>query len=321
MTFTFNTERSPLLNAEQLKDYFKKYINESKKEIIVCSAYITTPGIQWFKENIEDKNVKCRIVTKWSPSDLLSGSSSLDIYSICKSNKWTLEIIEDLHAKFYLMDKKHLITGSLNLTGRGIGLVPISNKEFGVYLETTNDDLSNIDLLLEDTTIVDDHIYNLYEKWLLDNKDFVKQKIPELPIGLKNIKEKKLNKIWVTNFPWASPSYFLNNINEKSEEINHDKNLFNIYHSENAEELLKHKLLSSDIFRWFKKKILEKENKIFYFGEISELIHNSLFDDPKPYRKSIKQLQINLLDYIKFFKIDGFEFTQPNYSEKIVYKH
>ena len=55
MTFTFNTERSPLLNAEQLKDYFKKYISESKKEIIVCSAYITTPGIQWFKENIEDK--------------------------------------------------------------------------------------------------------------------------------------------------------------------------------------------------------------------------------------------------------------------------
>ena len=215
MTFTFNTERSPLLNAEQLKDYFKKYINESKKEIIVCSAYITTPGIQWFKENIEDKNVKCRIVTKWSPSDLLSGSSSLDIYSICKSNKWTLEIIEDLHVKFYLMDKKHLITGSLNLTGRGIGLVPISNKEFGVYLETTNDDLSNIDLLLEDTTIVDDHIYNLYEKWLLDNKDFVKQKIPELPIGLKNIKEKKLTKIWVTNFPWISPGEFLSNINTK----------------------------------------------------------------------------------------------------------
>jgi hypothetical protein len=319
MTFTFNTERSPLLNAEQLKEYFKKYLQESRNEIIACSAYITTTGIKWLRESIADKNVKCRIVTKWSPSDLLSGSSSLDIYHICKKNKWTLEIIEDLHAKFYLMDKKHLITGSLNLTGRGIGLVPISNKEFGVYLETTNDDLTNIDLLLEDSTIVDDHIYKLYEAWLLENKDFVKQKIPELPVELKNIKEKKLTKIWVTNFPWISPGEFLSNINTKSEEINHDKDLFNIYHSENAEELLKHKFLSSDIFRWFKKKVLEKENKSFYFGELSELIHNSLFDDPKPYRKNVKQLQINLLDYIKFFKIENFKFEKPNFSEKITY--
>ena len=59
---------------------------------------------------------------------------------------WGFEIIENLHAKFYLMDKRDLISGSLNLTAKGFGLVPISNKEFGNYFEALDEDLKNINI-------------------------------------------------------------------------------------------------------------------------------------------------------------------------------
>ena len=57
-----------------------------------------------------------------------------------KEKGWKFEIIENLHAKFYLMDKTDLISGSLNLTAKGMGLVPISNKEFGFYFKALEED-------------------------------------------------------------------------------------------------------------------------------------------------------------------------------------
>ena len=42
-----------------------------------------------------------------------------------------------------------------------------------------------------------------------------------------------------------------------------------------------------------------------------------LYDDPKPYRREVKDLQQNLYTFIKGLKIDGIEITRPNYSQKI----
>ena len=38
--------------------------------------------------------------------DLLSNVSDIEVYEFCKELGWSFEIIENLHAKFYLIDKK-----------------------------------------------------------------------------------------------------------------------------------------------------------------------------------------------------------------------
>ena len=111
---------------------------------------------------------------------------------------WSFEIIENLHAKFYLMDQKDLISGSLNLTAKGFGLVPISNKEFGNYFEAIDEDLININIFLEDAIKITDEIFDEYKKYLEENKDFVIQKLPELPEKIKNLKEKNLQNCGFT---------------------------------------------------------------------------------------------------------------------------
>lgn len=318
--FTFNSNRSPILNSIQLQKYFEETLNNCKKEIIICSAFITMNGINWLYKNLKDKNIKCRVISRWDRSDLLSKVSDIEVYNFCKKLDWSFEIIENLHAKFYLMDNKDLISGSLNLTAKGIGLVPISNKEFGNYFEAIDEDLKNINIFLEDAIKITDEIFNEYKKYLEENKDFVIQKLPELPEKIKNLKEKKLTKLWVNDFLFNDPEKLLNNYKINTEDIIHDTSLLKIKNQNDLSlEILKSNFINLDLYKWFIKQIKNKDSKSFSFGELSALIHNSLFDDPKPYRKEIKNLQANFIKFLELLKFENIKIERPNYSKVITY--
>lgn len=319
--FTFNSNRSPILNSVKLQSYFKECLKNCKDEIIVCSAFITMKGIEWFYNNLQNKKINCRVISRWDRGDLLSKVSDIEVYNFCKKMGWSFEIIENLHAKFYLMDQKDLISGSLNLTAKGFGLVPISNKEFGNYFEAIDEDLININIFLEDAIKITDEIFNEYKKYLEENKDFVIQQLPELPEKIKNLKEKKLTKLWVHDFLFNEPENLLNNFNENTEDLIHDRSLLNINSQDDLSlETIKLNFVNLDLYKWFIKQIKNKDNKSFSFGELSALIHNSLFDDPKPYRKEIKNLQANFFKFLELLKFKNLKIERPNYSQVITYK-
>ena len=319
--FTFNSNRSPILNSVKLQSYFKECLKNCKDEIIVCSAFITMKGIEWFYNNLQNKKINCRVISRWDRGDLLSKVSDIEVYNFCKKMGWSFEIIENLHAKFYLMDQKDLISGSLNLTAKGFGLVPISNKEFGNYFEAIDEDLININIFLEDAIKITDEIFNEYKKYLEENKDFVIQQLPELPEKIKNLKEKKLAKLWVHDFLFNEPENLLNNFNENTEDLIHDRSLLNINSQDDLSlETIKLNFVNLDLYKWFIKQIKNKDNKSFSFGELSALIHNSLFDDPKPYRKEIKNLQANFFKFLELLKFENLKIERPNYSQVITFK-
>ncbi len=319
--FTFNSNRSPILNSVKLQNYFKECLKNCKDEIIVCSAFITMKGIEWFYNNLQNKKINCRVISRWDRGDLLSKVSDIEVYNFCKKMGWSFEIIENLHAKFYLMDQKDLISGSLNLTAKGFGLVPISNKEFGNYFEAIDEDLININIFLEDAIKITDEIFNEYKKYLEENKDFVIQQLPELPEKIKNLKEKKLTKLWVHDFLFNEPENLLNNFNENTEDLIHDRSLLNINSQDDLSlETIKLNFVNLDLYKWFIKQIKNKDNKSFSFGELSALIHNSLFDDPKPYRKEIKNLQANFFKFLELLKFENLKIERPNYSQVITFK-
>ena len=319
--FTFNSNRSPILNSVKLQSYFKECLKNCKDEIIVCSAFITMKGIEWFYNNLQNKKINCRVISRWDRGDLLSKVSDIEVYNFCKKMGWSFEIIENLHAKFYLMDQKDLISGSLNLTAKGFGLVPISNKEFGNYFEAIDEDLININRFLEDAIKITDELFNEYKKYLEENKDFVIQQLPELPEKIKNLKEKKLTKLWVHDFLFNEPENLLNNFNENTEDLIHDRSLLNINSQDDLSlETIKLNFVNLDLYKWFIKQIKNKDNKSFSFGELSALIHNSLFDDPKPYRKEIKNLQANFFKFLELLKFENLKIERPNYSQVITFK-
>ena len=112
----------------------------------------------------------------------------------------------------------------------------------------------------------------------------------------------------------------LDKYNTFNPDIVHDLELFGVVnaHSKDLEKEIKENFLKSKIFNWLIARLKKSENQEIYFGHLSSIIHDSLLDDPKPYRQNIKLMQSNLLSYIKYFNLSNITVDIPGKkSERI----
>ena len=317
--FPFSTSRSSLLNTETFRNLLGNALENSSKSVIILSAYVKTVGVDWIKEKIGNRNIKCSIVARWNNGDLAHGSSDLECYHIAKANGWSFKVLQDLHAKVMLVDNEILFIGSPNLTGRGMSLVPVSNEELGIKVKALDEDLKIINQLVDDAILVDDKIIKELEKWQKNLPKIEKPKVPKFPEIVNDSFKEKFNKLWVNNFPWCNVDYLINNLNKKEDNIIHDLDLFGLTNikKDDLEKKLNESFLQSKIFNWLIGKLEAEDNKEIYFGRLSSIIHDGLVDDPKPYRQDVKLLQANLYSHIKYFKPQNIFYDQPNVSERI----
>ena len=216
-----------------------------------------------------------------------------------------------------LVDKKDLFIGSPNLTGHGMSLIPVSNKEMGVKLEATSSDINIVKNLNEEAILVDDKIYKELKLWKENLPEIKKIKFPDFPESLKSKFTENLDKIWVHNFPWCSAEELFSN-KKNDENFQHDLELFGLEKNNLEKEIIKKNILNSKIYYWLINQINNQEKKELYFGNLSSIIHESLLDDPRPYRQDIKTLQSNLYSYIKNFLLEIFIIDVPKErSERI----
>ncbi len=308
--YPFTTERSSLLNTETFRNLLGSALENSSKSVIILSAYVKKIGVNWLKEKIGNKNIKCTIVTRWNKGDLAQGSSDLECYSLAKANGWSFKVLTDLHAKVMLVDNDNLFIGSPNLTGRGMSLVPVSNEELGIKVKALKEDLKIINQLVDDAAIVNDDIIKELEEWQKNLPKIEKPSYPDFPTNIKDKLNEKYNKLWVHNFPWVTAEELLK-ASPINENIKHDLELFGLKKDNLEKNIIKKNLLNSKIYFWLVNQIKKQENQELYFGNLSSIIHNSLLDDPKPYRKNIKELQANLYTYIKIFLEDDIIIDVP----------
>ena len=317
----FATNRTSLLGTETFRDAVARELNKAEEEIILISAFITKAGIEWFENQIKKKDIKCTIIVRWKGSDLHSGSSDLISYEIANRNGWQLKILDDLHAKIICIDKKYLFIGSPNLTGRGMSLVPISNKEMGVCVSPVETDINTINSIITDSIEVNDEIFKSLNKWLNSQPPLKKIETTAFPEDLKKLLSPQINNLWTHNFPFADPQRICEvSVSEANQFELHDLEMFDLIdcNQEDRENLLSENFRKSKVFLWLEKKLKEKEEGIF-FGELSSIIHNSLYDDPRPYRREVKDLQKNFYNYIKYLNYDDVKISVPfKRSEKIV---
>lgn len=315
--YPLSTGRSNILGTEAFRDLLGQSLEKAKDEIIILSAYVKKVGVEWLIEKLSKKEINCTIISRWDKGDLAQGSSDIECYELCKINKWQFKILKDLHAKIMLVDKKDLFIGSPNLTGHGMSLIPVSNKEMGVKLESTSSDIKIIKNLNEESILVDDQIYKELKLWKENLPEIKKIKFPDFPDSLKSKFTENLDKIWVHNFPWCSAEELFNN-KKNDENFQHDLELFGLEKNNLEKEIIKKNILNSKIYYWLINQINNQEKKELYFGNLSSIIHESLLDDPRPYRQDIKTLQSNLYSYIKNFLLEKFIIDVPNErSERI----
>ena len=312
--------RSNILGTETFRNLLGESLRSSKKRVIILSAYVKKIGISWLEDQLKGKEIDCTIISRWQKGDLATGSSDLECYTLCKKNNWKFKILNDLHAKVMLIDNKDLFIGSPNLTGSGMSLIPVSNKELGIKILANDNDKRIIDGLIEDALLITDEIYIDLKKWKKDLPEIKKPSIPDFPADLKEKIKENFDKIWVHNFPWSAVDDLLN-IKDMNENIQHDLELFGLSEHNINKDNLKNSFENSKIFKWLINQIKKQEKDEIYFGNLSSIIHNSLLDDPKPYRKNIKILQNTLYVYIKMLMYDKVLVDIPyNKSERIILK-
>ena len=318
--YPFSTKRSSLLGTEAFRNLLGEALKEAKKSVVVLSAYVKSVGIKWLQEQLQGKDLKCTIITRWTKGDLAQGSSDLECYDLAKEKNWNFKILNDLHAKVMLIDDEILFLGSPNLTGSGMSLIPVSNKEIGIKTKALDKDLQVINQLSEEAALVNDQIIEELKAWQETLPKIEKPKIPDFPTMVKESLKEKFNKLWVHNFAWTDIRFLLKNYDKKDTDIVHDLELFgavNTSPSEREKEI-KENFLKSKIFNWLIARLKKSENQEIYFGSLSSIIHDSLLDDPKPYRQDVKKLQGNLYNYIKYFKLSNIQIDIPKTrSERI----
>ena len=315
--YPLSTGRSNILGTEAFRNLLGESLDKAKEQIIILSAFVKIKGINWLVDKISKEKISCTIISKWDDSDIAQGASDLECYEICKQKGWQFKVLKNLHAKIMLIDKKELFIGSPNLTAKGMSLTPVPNKEMGVKLEANQNDIRIIDNLVDESILIDDQIYNELLGWKNNLPKIEKPSYPEFPVDIKKKLNENYDKLWVHNFPWCTADELLDT-KEINENVQHDLELFGLDTNNREKEVIIKNIQNSLIYHWLINQINEQENKELYFGNLSSIIHNSLLDDPRPYRKDVKILQVNLYSYIKLFLKDKIKIDVPyEKSERI----
>lgn len=76
----------------------------------------------------------------------------------------------------------------------------------------------------------------------------------------------------------------------------------------------------SKCYLWLLDIAKNSENQEMYFGAITAMLHNVLLNEPKPYRKDVKQLLSNLLDWVTVLEITELAVDRPNHSQRVRYQ-
>lgn len=277
------------------------------KQIRIVSAYITSPAIQWLNKNLTHSNV--RILGRFSPQDFLSGASDIRALEIAIQHGYEVFMLENLHAKIYELDKTTIFAGSANFTSKGLSLCSTPNSEFAVELPCSSDNETFIDKFFRDSIALNAEIVELMNKKLDECLTGSAEKIVQ-DWGL----DFKYNELFLTDLPLCPPyetceHYKLN--------PNSDFAKVSIALSSSVVEG-RYLFKNTKFYKWLHCLMLSDFKSGIRFGELSKILHDAIEDDPSPYRKQVKEIQVNLLLFIELLASDTFEIVKPGPRSQII---
>ena len=296
-----------MIDSSTLNALLTKQI-PSSDGLTIISAYITIPAIQWLKGLVNAQQVT--IVGRLSPADLRSGASDIAALRAILQHGWQLKILPNLHAKIYLLDRQTLFVGSANLTANGLKLTRGGNIEAIQQKQVNEQDLEFVDHIVAAGVSVSLDMLDKMEQWLKDiPTKSSKTESSDWPSDILPL----ASALFVSDFPLAPPG---------SDCDDYDENPhlpFAQIHQQCAanRNLAESKLRNCQAFHWLVATLEQSEGRELYFGALTAALHDALADDPAPYRRDVKGLLSNLLQYLECFQIAQISLTRPKHSQLV----
>lgn len=314
-----------LKDSSEFKDELETCVGGARNHVFVATAYLTRLGTEWLVAHTATV-ASVTIVVRWNLADLLSGSSDLESYTIARRHGWSFRAMQDLHAKIWLVDKQALFVGSANATARGLSLVESGNREFGVRVVARPLDVEVIDKLATDSILITDELFQRISQAIKNCAGSNDDTPTVWPPALAQIlmRPTEMSPLWVaeclqTDGTWLSSA---DNIakNLKPDELC-DLSLLGVSAevllAPERKALLTSALRGAKMYRWLTSLLARQDTREAFFGSLSAALHDSLANDPKPYRQTVKELLSNLLGWIAVLEIPDVHIDTPKYSQRV----
>lgn len=296
-----------ILVSNEILDAIYSELSAAQKSVQLISAFCKLDALKKMEAHINPVVSDKRILVRFRLLDIVSGATDFDILNYCMSRGWEVHIRFDLHAKTYIVDNSRGITGSANMTSSGLDMNGAGNYEMASFVKIEQGDIQKIKNLFDNSIAVTEKIIKtLKEQYELAKDNMMINKNLEWSSEIKNLVVTKVKTLFSydlpdtenIDFPIGARIDFLDFIN--------DGNI----------ETLRNVFIMSNCYKWLFN-ILVENNGCIFFGELTQKLHDSIVEEPKPYRKDVKQMLSNLLNWIQKLKIDNIIIDRPNHSQRI----
>lgn len=302
-----------ILDSKDFLNVFKEKISRASSSFLACSAFIKSSALQqdFFQSNLGNKEVK--IIARWQKRDLLAKASDLDVYHICKEMGWQFGISQNLHAKIYLFDERDILLGSANLTQNGFNLNGSGNFEYGTSFICSPEDIKKINRFIASETVwMNDGLFNSMAK-----------ELDEFPVNSyfnDASWSPKIQSLLYTPVRFLLLSELLHNspvdlltANLDEDTVRSDMRLLAVDLDGLTSENLRRCFRTLRLCTWLKYE-LKKNNGQLTFGALSSVLHDSILNEPRPYRVDIKQYVSTIFSWAAL-DTETFRISRPRHTQ------
>ena len=307
-----------LITGSQSWDWIKSSLAEMDQSGTLISAYIKKSILTEISSHINEQ--KIRVMARWNLMDLVGGASDIDCYQIAKKQGWDFYVDMNLHAKIYALPPNGILNGSANATNAGMGFSLKSNNESATISELNEHNLKFINNMFNNAIKLDDKLFSKIQDAY--NACDKKKQLVEWPTDLLDEITPNIlssSEFLVDECLHSDGSEILNDGQAIDESSLHDLSLLGVPLNVFDREFIVSKFIHSKIFL-FTLSVIKENNGQVYYGTLTQALHEALIEDPKPYRKEIKERFISsIYSWIKIIgpEVTNIKYDRPNHSERL----
>lgn len=293
-----------ILFSNEIMDAVVKELHRATDSVQIITAYCKEKTLKRLDYEINSGVKDKRLLVRFRLEDLLKGSTDFEILQYGLDRGWKVYVRFDLHAKTYIVDNKRGLVGSANVTNSGFNLGKSGNMEMAAFVDIEEKDIKKIENLFKDAVpVTEDLLLKMKQQFDAVNKN---------EESISHRWDKAIMNLFKpcveTLFSYELPDEFEL---KKGEYFSFLDETF-----DGNKVKMKEIFSSSNCYLWLID-TLKNNNGCMYFGKLSESLHIAVVSDPKPYRKDIKIMLMNLLKLIKKLEIEEIIIDRPNYSQRI----
>lgn len=286
-----------LITSSTLLQELEEHIPKCS-HLIVISAYLTSPAVKRLID-IAPCDLTAVVVGKFSPNDFTMGASDIAALRSVLSANWDLRVLDDLHAKIYQLDENTMYLGSANCTANGLNLYGTGNVEAVAKLHVTAESSDFVQRIVDSSKTVTSAALDRMEEHLQEMQ--VEKSKEQAKAWPDTIFETP--GLYVADFPLNPPEGDGSGQREGKSQL--------------MELQERHEFRSSKGYKWLLSSLYEAEESSLRFGYLTHKLHNDLYDDPSPYRRTVKDLLSNVLEHAGLHCKDVILITKYARSESV----